>query len=347
MTEMSVQDTLVLTRHDVRRLMSMDECIDAVEDAFRQHALGRSIPPGVLGSHVAGGGFHVKTAGLIGDQRSVFVAKVNANFPGNPSRFGLPTIQGVIVLFDAIDGKPLAVLDSIEITSVRTAAASAVAARHLAREDAAVVTVCGCGEQGRSQLRALMRVRPIGRVLAFDTNLPKAERYASDLSVELDVDISAIRELGTETLRSDIWVTCTTSRRWFLGRDDVAPGALVLAVGADNDDKQEIEPALLAASTVVADMLDQCAVIGDLHHALDLGVMRREDVYGELADVVSGRRPGRQRADEVIIFDSTGTALQDVAAAQLVYRRAVATGAGTYVDFAGSAAPNVETATHR
>ena len=347
MTETPARDTLVLTRHEVRQLMSMDECIDAVENAFRQHALGRSIPPGVLGSHVAGGGFHVKAAGLTGDRQSVFVAKVNANFPGNPSRFGLPTIQGIIVLFDAIDGKPLAVLDSIEITSVRTAAASAVAARHLAREDAVVVTVCGCGEQGRSQLRALTRVRPIRRVLAFDTNVPKAERYARELSAELDVDITPVPELGAETLRSDIWVTCTTSRRWFVGRDHVGPGALVLAVGADNDDKQEIEPALLAASTVVADVLDQCVAIGDLHHALELGVMRREDVHAELADVVCGRRPGRQRADEIIVFDSTGTALQDVAAAQLVYRRAVATGAGTCVDFAGSAAPNVEAVTHR
>jgi len=347
MTDTLARDTLVLTRHDIRRLMSMDECIDAVEDAFRQHALGRSISPGVLGSHVAGGGFHVKTAGLTTDRRPVFVAKINANFPGNPSRFGLPTIQGVIVLFDAIDGRPLAVLDSIEITSVRTAAASAVAARHLARENAATVTVCGCGEQGRSQLRALTRVRPIRQVLAFDTNLAKAERYARELSAELDVAVTPVHELGVETRRSDIWVTCTTSRRWFVGRNHVAPGALVLAVGADNDDKQEIEPALLAASTVVADVLEQCAVIGDLHHALELGVMRREDVHAELPDVVAGRRPGRRSVDEIIIFDSTGTAIQDVAAAQLVYQRAIAIDVGTYVDLGGSAAPNAQAVTHR
>jgi alanine dehydrogenase len=341
MTDTLARDTLVLTRHDVRRLMSLDECIDAVEDAFRQHALGRAISPGVLGSHVTGGGFHVKTAGLTADRQSVFVAKVNANFPGNPSRFGLPTIQGVIVLFDAIDGRLLALFDSIEITSIRTAAASAVAARHLASADAATVTVCGCGEQGRSQLRALTRVRPMRHVLAFDTDFGKAERYARELAAELEVGITAVRDLNEATRRSDIWVTCTTARRWFVGRDHVAPGSLVLAVGADNDDKQEIEPALLAASTVVADVLDQCAKIGDLHHALELGVMHREDVHAELADVVAGRRPGRQRADEIIIFDSTGTALQDVAAAQLVYRRAVATGAGMYVDL-GASAPNVE-----
>ena len=347
MTETLARDTLVLSRHDVRRLMSMDECIDAVETAFRDHALGRSISPGILGSHVPGGGFHVKTAGLVSDRQSVFVAKVNANFPGNPSRFGLPTIQGVIVMYDAINGRPLAILDSIEITSIRTAAASAVAARHLARGDAATATVCGCGEQGRSQIRALTRVRPIRQVLAFDTDFAKAERYAQELSDELDVDITPVGELATKTRRSDIWVTCTTSRRWFVGREHVAPGSLVLAVGADNEEKQEIEPALLAESTVVTDVLDQCAAIGDLHHALELGVMRRENVHAELADVVSGRRPGRQRDEEIIVFDSTGTALQDVAAAQLVYQRAVATGVGMYVDLTGSAAPNVHAVAHR
>ena len=347
MPDTLARDTLVLSRYDVRRLMSMDKCIDAVENAFRDHALGRSISPGILGSHVPGGGFHVKTAGLVTDRQSVFVAKVNANFPGNPSRFGLPTIQGVIVMYDAINGRPLAILDSIEITSIRTAAASAVAARHLARGDAATATVCGCGEQGRSQIRALTRVRPIRQVLAFDTDFAEAERYAQELSDELDVAVTPVRELGTETRRSDIWVTCTTSRRWFVGRDHVAPGSLVLAVGADNEEKQEIEPALLAESTVVTDVLDQCAAIGDLHHALELGVMRRENVHAELADVVSGRRPGRQRDEEIIVFDSTGTALQDVAAAQLVYQRAVATGVGMYVDLTGSAAPNVHGVAHR
>jgi len=192
----------------------------------------------------------------------------------------------------------------------------------------------------------LTRVRRIRRVLAFDTDFAKAERDAHKLSGELDVDASSVRELGAETRRSDLWVTCTTSRGWFVGRDHVAPGSLVLAVGADNEDKQEIEPALLAAGTVVVDVLDQCAVIGDLHHALELGVMRREHVHAELADVVSGRRPGRQRDDEIIVFDSTGTALEDVAAAQLVYQRAVAMGAGMYVDLGGAAAPNVHAA-HR
>src|SRR5262249_57156627 len=120
------------------------------------------------------------------------------------------------------------------------------------------------------------------------------------------------------------WVTCTPSNRWFLDRTYVMPGAFIAAVGADNPEKQEIEPELLAEHVVIADVLDQCAAIGDLHHAIDAGVMKRDDVRAELAAVIAGSKPGRLSDDEVIIFDSTGTALQDVAAAALVYERPIA-----------------------
>ena len=131
-------------------------------------------------------------------------------------------------------------------------------------------------------------------------------------------------------------VTCTTARRWFLGVSDVPPGCFVAAVGADNAEKQELEPALLAGSTVVVDLLEQCAAMGDLHHALEAGVMSRQDVHAELAEVVSGQKPGRQTAEEIVVFDSTGTALQDVATAWMVYQRAVAGGVGVPVDLGGN-----------
>src|SRR5688572_29371771 len=192
---------LIIDRTTVQAVLGIDECIDTIEDAFRQYGVGKAITPGILGTHVDGGGFHVKTAGLVGDTsaRSMFAAKVNANFPANPTSRGLPTIQGVIALFDAVDGRVLAILDSIEITSIRTAAATAVAARYLARDDAATVTICGCGEQGRSQLRALARVRPIRHVWAFDIDHEKAERFAHELHGELDADITAVREIGAAT----------------------------------------------------------------------------------------------------------------------------------------------------
>jgi alanine dehydrogenase len=331
-------DSLVLTRRDVRRLLGMRECIDVVENAFRLHAEGATIPPGVLGVHVEKGGFHIKTAGFRLAQTEgpqAFVAKVNANFPENRALHALPTIQGVIALFDSRTGRTLALLDSIEITSLRTAAATAVAARYLARPDASTVTICGCGEQGRSQLRALACVRPLRSVYAFDADRATAERYATEMSDELGLDVQCVPELNARTREGDIWVTCTTARGWFVGREHVSLGAFIAAVGADHPDKQEIEPELLAASTVVVDVLEQCTAMGELHHALDAQVMRMDDVHGELADVVSGRRRGRQHDDEMIVFDSTGTALEDVAAAALVYERALATGAGLPVDLGG------------
>jgi len=119
-------------------------------------------------------------------------------------------------------------------------------------------------------------------------------------------------------------ITCTPSREAFLNRDDISPGTFVAAVGADSDTKQEISPELLASSKVVVDVLEQCELIGDLHHAIAAKVMRREDVYADLRQIVSGEREGRTAPDEIIVFDSTGTALEDVAAAAVVYERAIA-----------------------
>lgn len=323
--------TLILTRRDVARLLTLDECIAAVEAAFRAHGEGRAPPPGVLGLHTGEGGFHIKAA-LLDLDRRYFAAKINGNYPENRERHGLPTIQGVIALCDAENGTPLALLDSIEITTLRTGAATAVAARYLAREDARVVVVCGCGNQGRIQLRALSRVRLLTKAYAHDVDSEVARRYAGEMAPELGIDIETAPTISAVPAAPLVWLTSTTSRRAFLTRAHVAPGSFVAAVGADNEEKQEIAPELMAASKVVVDVLDQCARIGDLHYALAAGAMAREDVHGELGAVVAGLVAGRESDGETIIFDSTGTALQDVAAAAVVYRKALATGMGLEVE---------------
>lgn len=317
----------------------MPECIAAVERAFLSHARGEAIPPAVLGAPVEGGGFHVKTAGIRAamDGRPAFAAKINANFPGNPDRHGLPTIQGVLALYDAADGRLLALLDSGGITVIRTAAATAVAAKYLAPERC-VVAICGCGDQARSQMRALACVRTVTGLTAIDTNPDRAALFARDMAAELQIEVSVATEPAGAPGNTNTWITCTPAHQWFLGRSHVAPGSFVAAVGADHPEKQEIEPALLAENVVIADLLDQCATMGDLHHALEAGVMRRQDVRAQLADLVSGAVRGRHAPEEIIIFDSTGTALQDVAAAMVVYERARAAGAGLAVDLGASSA---------
>jgi alanine dehydrogenase len=331
--------TLLLGREDVSKLLDIRDCIDAVERAFLQHAHGLTIPPSVLAAHVEGGGFHVKAAGMAGMERErpMFAVKINANFPDNPVRHALPTIQGVVALFDATSGRLLALFDSIELTSLRTAATTAVAAKYLAPRVITGVAICGCGEQARNQIRALAAVRTLSRIVAIDLSRERAERFADDLSSELGVDV-AVAPSPDVAHDVNIWITCTPAQRWFLGSAHVTPGAFVAAVGADNPHKQEIEPALLASNVVIADVLDQCATIGDLHHALDAQLMRPEDVRAELADVVAGSKPGRLSEEEIIVFDSTGTALQDVAVAALVHERALARGVGTSIDLSGSVA---------
>ena len=319
------QPTLLLSGDDVRALLDMESCIAAVEGAFQAQADGLTLPAGVLGTHAPEGGFHVKAAGLMRD-RAYYACKINANFPENPVRHGLPTIQGVVGLFDAGNGMLLALIDSMEITTLRTAAATAVAAKYLARTDARTVAILGCGVQGRSQLRALTGVRQIERVYAWDGMPNAAERYAREMTSELGCDVTAIDSYRDVVGRCDVIITCTASRVPLLGTDDVSAGTFVAGVGADSENKQELAPALLARSTLVVDVLEQCARIGDLHHALVAGAMGRDDVHAELADVVSGRRPSRRSRDEITVFDSTGTALEDVAAAAVLYERAIAGG---------------------
>ena len=327
---MFLMKTLILQRNQVAALLDLDTCIAAVESAFKLLGEGKAGAPGVLGVHSHGGGFHIK-AGILPLNRNYFAAKINGNFFNN-AKLGLPRIQGVIALCDADNGTPLAIMDSIEITILRTGAASAVAVKYLARPDARTVAICGCGIQGRVQLRAIGRVRKIDTAFAWDAEPAIAEQYAADMSKELGILVSPIRDLG-EARAADIWITCTPSTNPFLSSDHVAPGSFIAAVGADSEEKHELDPSLVSSSKLVTDVTAQCAAIGELHHALSMGKMALGNVYAELAEVVAASKPGRASDQEMAIFDSTGMALQDVAAAAAVYQQAIQQKIGHEIDF--------------
>ncbi len=325
---MSSEPVLLFSRSDVADLLDPAATVEAVEAAFRAQGEGTAGPAGVLGTHVEGGRFHVKAAALTrGGGRAFYAAKVNGNFPGNPDR-GLPTIQGVLVLADASNGTPLAVMESGELTARRTAAASAVAARHLACADADTAAIIRCGAQARAHLAALLVVRALKAVWVADQDTERARAFATQAAREFGIEVRAAESVRRAARAAPIVVTCTTALAPILHPGDVLPGTFVAAVGADSERKSEIAPALMAGAAVVCDVVEQCARIGDLHHALEAGAMRLEDVRGELGRVVAGRGAGRRSDDEIVIFDSTGTALLDVAAAAVVYERARAAGGG-------------------
>jgi alanine dehydrogenase len=327
---------LILCRSEVAALMNPSAYLAAVEAAFRSHASGDASVPMPMHIPVAnGGGFHAKGA-LVTLDRPYVAVKLNGNFPGNPDRTGLPTIQGVVLLCDATDGSLLAVIDSIEITLRRTAAATALAARYLARKDASSIAICGCGAQGRAQAAALAEVVSLGRVRAWDIDVEKAHEFAREMREALGLEVTVMPTVREATWGSDVVVTATSARTPFLTGACVSRGTFVAAVGADSPHKNELTADLLAGSKIVVDVLAQCVAMGDLHHAIDAGLVRAADVHAELGDLVIGRKPGRTNADEITVFDSTGVAIQDVASAAWVYQRAIAGNVGTSISLGAS-----------
>lgn len=317
----------VLTKADVAAVLTLPDCISAVEQAFRDYDRGCLPKSESLGLRAVQGTFHVKAA-----RANVFAAKVNANFPGNPRQHGLPTIQGLIVVMDTERGTPLAVLDSALITTLRTAAATAVAAKYLSQTGADTAAVIGCGSLGRATVLALCEVRPIRRVQFWDLD----DRVMSATCEVLKQTVKAVeivqaRSLEDAVQNSQVIVTCTTAAAPFLEPRHVRPGAFVAAVGADNPQKCEIAPALMAEAQVVPDLLEQALAMGDLRHAIAEGVITHDDIHGELGAIVNGRIPGRSTSEEVFIFDSTGTALQDVVVASIAIDRAASRGIGLAV----------------
>jgi ornithine cyclodeaminase/alanine dehydrogenase len=322
-----MDEFIILSRQDLRAAMRFADYVEAIAEGFRLLAEGRCASP--VPSHIDAehGTFHIKPASLPRGPGYVAV-KVNGNFPDNRARHGLPTIQGAVLLADASNGRPLALLDSSEITLQRTGAATAVAARHLARPGARAATICGCGAQARLQLIALRHVLDLQRVFAWDIDAAAARDWAARMSRETGLRTEAVTELREATRLSDAIVTCTPARAPFLSVDDVTAGAFIAAVGADAPGKSEIHPDLMARATVVVDLLDQAVVMGDLHHAVAAGAMSVRDVHAELGAIVAGQRPGRQGDDEITLFDSSGTGVQDVAAAARAYEHARLRGVG-------------------
>ena len=316
--------TLVLSRAAIAGRVRPLDYVDAVEDAFRALAAGaiESLPA----AHVPGerGAFHIKSA-VAKDGTHRAAIKINGNFPGNPHANGLPTIQGCIVLVDATDGRLLALMDSIEITAQRTAAASVVAARHLARADSSTVALIGCGVQARHHLDSLLALPgfALRALRLFDVDRASAEALGAQArtrGLEVTVDDAP----GFACRHADIVVTCTPSPQPILYAADVRSGTFIAAVGADNPQKNEIAPDLMGTAHVVPDIIAQAAAMGDLRAAIAAGTMTVGDVHAELADIVARMRPGRTDDAETFIFDSTGTAIEDLVAANLIYERALA-----------------------
>jgi alanine dehydrogenase len=311
---MDTRPVLLLSRSAIANLATPRDYLTAMQTAFAELAAGRFAVPDVAHVPGIGGMFHIKSAQRAGSP-SLAVIKVNGNFPDNAALRGLPTIQGFIALLDAECGRVLALMDSIEITARRTAAATALAAMYVAQPNSRTLAMIGCGVQARYQVEALLDVAPIESVTFCDLREDAANEFGAWLSGR-NLRARRVDSPAAASQGADIVVTVTTSQLPLLGLADIDPGTFVAGVGADNPSKHELAADLLAASRLVVDSVAQASMLGDLHHASGVAVL------GELSDLVAGKIAGRGAADERWVFDSTGISIQDLAAAEMLYARA-------------------------
>jgi alanine dehydrogenase len=312
-------ETLILARELIAQIVPPGAYLDAVRTAFRQLGSGEVATPPVAHLDGLDGKFHIKAAVRSTHPHRAAV-KVNGNFPHNAARHELPVIQGFIALLDAERGAVLALMDSTEITARRTAACSALAAQRLAPANARHLALIGCGVQARYHVEALAQLFSLESIALYDNVAERAIELAGDLQDRFNVEVQPSPAAAARG--AQIIVTATPSRTALLDASDVDAGCFIAGVGADSAGKQELSPALLGRARVVPDVLAQAIHMGDLQHAVRAGVMTQADIHGELADVVLGRVPGRTSAGQIFIFDSTGTGIADLAAAEIVYERA-------------------------
>lgn len=299
--------------------------VEVIREAFRADGEGRTHVPPVINLEVpaARGEFHIKTAHIEGVAH--IAVKVASGFYDNPSR-GLPSGSGMMALFDASTGFPVALLlDNGYLTDIRTGAAGAVAAEVLARPRIETVGVIGSGVQARLQVRCLRVVRKFTRIVAWSPTRERLERYCEEMAAE-GFDARAASNVEEVCAGADVLITATPARAPLIRAEWLREGMHVTALGSDSPGKQELDADCLdRADLVVVDRFAQCSAFGELRYAIAAALLTRNDVHAELGQIVAGKKPGRTSDREITIADLTGVGFQDTAIASAAYQSLVAT----------------------
>lgn len=321
----------ILTENELRQLVKLDlEAVNCVENAFATLATGKVVMPPVLALDIEefNGEVDVKTAYVQG--LDSFAIKMSPGFFDNP-KIGLPSTSGLMVVFSSRTGVLQALLlDNGYLTDVRTAAAGAVAAKYLSREDSKRVCIVGAGMQARLQLQSLMLVRDIKHVSIWARDSDKATDLAKRVSDEFNINAQADADLKNSVLTADIIITTTPATSPLVKSDWLQAGQHITAMGSDQPHKNELEPECIPrADLYVADRLSQTRIIGELRSAIDKKLITSEHTFTELGEVIFDKSMGRTSASQITIADLTGTGLQDTAIATLAVRKCNSSSVGT------------------
>ncbi len=330
---MTEQEILFLNQDIVIGLIDLIDRKDvftAVERAFGQHGRKKvQMPPKTyLNFSEHNGDARIMPSST--DFSDIFGTKIVTVFPEN-SKIGLPTVIGTILLNSKETGVLLAIMDGTTITNLRTGLAGAVAAKWLARENSSVAGMVGLGKQAETQLLALMPAGDIQTVRVYDLN--EDAKFAFKKWAEEEFDIEVIpTDSVKEACDCDILVTTTPVRSPVVKSEWIQKGTYISAIGADAEGKQELDSRLMMRAKIVVDDIVQASHSGEINVPFSTGIISKENIHCELGEVVAGIKPGRENDDEIIVFDSTGLAIQDLAIAMLVYEKALECGVGTKLE---------------
>ncbi|OPX76167.1 MAG: Alanine dehydrogenase [Methanosaeta sp. PtaB.Bin018] len=323
---------LWLAEEDVTSLLNMDDAIAAVEKAFADHGrcLTQMPPKSYLYFSKYDGDLRAMPAYLEGlEAAGVKIVNVHARNP----EIGLPTVMALLVLNSPKTGAPVSIMGATYLTSMRTGAAGAVAAKHLARPKSRVVGLVGAGVQARTQLLGLSKIFEIERVIVSDRSIDNAKSFVKYASKFLDCDYHLTTD-AKDACDCDILVTATPARRPVVKESWVKAGTHINAIGADAQGKQELQSSLTRKAKIVVDDIAQAAHSGEVNVPISEGALKPDDIFAQIGEIIVGKKPGRTCEEEITIFDSTGLGIQDVAVGSVVYEKALSSGMGVWLKLA-------------
>lgn len=326
-------ETLILTDEEVKELISMKEVMDKVELAFKEKGLKKVQMPAktYIFYRKYNGDLRVMPSYL--EELDVSAVKIVNSHLENRTKYNLPTVLAVVVLVDPKTGFPLAVMGGKTLTDMRTGAAGGIAAKYLARKDSKVVGMVGAGAQARTQLAGLLEVYGKLEEVRVWGLYGTGDEFASEMRAKYSNigRIFSVKNVSEAVRGTDIVVTTTPSRQPLVMDNMLSPGMHFNCIGADAPGKEELDPAILKRAKIVVDDFEQASHGGEINVPLSLGIIKKEDVWAEIGEIVAGLKPGREKMDEITVFSSTGLAIQDAVTAKLVYDKATKKGAGSFI----------------
>jgi alanine dehydrogenase len=325
---------LLLSEKEISELLSIEEVMDVVENAFREKALGYAQMPSKVYLNFPKYCGDVRAMPAYLERLDVASVKIVNSHPENPSKFRMPTVSATVLLLDPKNGALLSIMGGNNITAMRTAAAGGLAAKYLAKQNSRTVGFIGTGVQARTQLLALNTLIDKLEVRVWSRTKEAKERFVAEMqSFCNNVDRMVAVEMIENAVRdTDIVVTTTPSKTPVVSIDWIAPGTHINCIGADAPGKQELDPAILKCAKIVVDDLEQASHSGEINVSFMNGVLSGKDVWAELGDVIAGIKQGRVSNEEITVFDSTGLAIQDAATVELVYKKALSRKVGCYIN---------------